>query len=228
MVKKKNNKLEYTVGEDMVYDMYLSKTRSAKLAWIVAIVAILLTFFSILAVMLLTPLKENTPYVFRVDNATGKIEHVSRLKDEPITSNEAISKYFVGDYVRTREGYMFETAEEDFKKVNYLSSPKLSEEWRKYFNPQQNRSSPVRVYADKFDVTATIRSISFLEDGTARVRFDKKVKSRIDGSTKNESAIATVVFIYNKTDVSDSYRLINPLGFQVRQYRVDADNLSEK
>lgn len=45
--------------------------QSNKKAWLIAIVSVLVAILSIIAVLLLTPLKTVEPYVIRVDNTTG-------------------------------------------------------------------------------------------------------------------------------------------------------------
>lgn len=93
-----------------------------RLAWGVAAAASTLAFVSIGAVTALTPLKTVEPFVIRVDNATGIVDVVSTLKDEPQSYDEAIAKYFLGQYVRAREGYSFVEAPANFRTVSLLST----------------------------------------------------------------------------------------------------------
>jgi type IV secretion system protein VirB8 len=103
-------------------DRYIAAQRSKKLAWTVATIASIGAIVSIGAVAALAPLKTVEPFVVRVDNSTGIVDVVSALANTPNTYDEAVTRYFAVKYVRAREGYARQTAEENFRNVSLLSS----------------------------------------------------------------------------------------------------------
>ncbi|KPH82650.1 VirB8/TrbF family protein, partial [Bosea vaviloviae] len=98
-------------------DLLLTAQRSKRLAWFVATAACVLATAAVGAVAALAPLKTVEPFVIRVDNATGIVETVSALGTSPRSYDEAVTKYFLGRYVRSREGYSQAEAASNFQTV---------------------------------------------------------------------------------------------------------------
>ncbi|MFO1503928.1 MAG: VirB8/TrbF family protein [Steroidobacteraceae bacterium] len=90
-------------------DRVAMQARSARLAWIIAISACVLTVVAILALMLLMPLKRVEPFVIRVDNSTGIVDVVPVFAGQA-EFPEAVTRYFLTHYVTTCERFNFATA----------------------------------------------------------------------------------------------------------------------
>ncbi|EDO7342202.1 hypothetical protein GKJ49_08940 [Campylobacter coli] len=56
--------------------------KSNKRAWLIAFISIFIAIISIIAVVLLTPLKTIEPYVIRVDNTTGMVDILTMLDEK--------------------------------------------------------------------------------------------------------------------------------------------------
>ncbi len=194
--------------------------RSNKQAWLVALGAGLLALISIVTVAVLGPQKTAVPYVIRVDNATGAVDVVSALKDSKTTYDEAMNKYNLQWYVRWREGYSMPLVEEYYKNVALTSS---QDEQRKYLATIEkgNPKSPLNVYKDEGKVEIKIKSTSFIKDDIALVRYTRN--ELLKGVTKTTHWAATIVFAYGGSPMAEEDRAINPLGFQVLEYRNDPD-----
>ncbi len=239
MIKKKEKKVKqkpikqkikkeanHSIGDDFVYDNFLSAKRSAKLAWVIAIIAIILAILSVVAIMGLTPLKTVKPFVFRVDSSTGMIEAVTQIKEQKITKENAMKKHWVARYVLARESYMFESSDDSYKFVSYLSSKAIKRKWQEYFNPKLNKKSPINLYAKVADIKTEIRSVVLLEDKVAQVLFRKIIQPRQPKSeTTTKEFVATVVFDFFPEKVeTESYLFVNPLGFRVEQYQTNVSH----
>ncbi|WP_267885704.1 VirB8/TrbF family protein, partial [Xylella fastidiosa] len=98
---------------DKVHDLL----KSRKTAWWVAGASAAIAFVAVLAVGALTPLKTTEPYVIRVDNNTGAVDVVKAMKEDKTNYDEAINKYFVQWYVRYRESYYKELADDYYSYV---------------------------------------------------------------------------------------------------------------
>ena len=195
--------------------------KSRKIAWRVATASSTVAFASVMAVAMLTPLKTVEPYVIRVDNSTGIVDVVESLRDGETNYDEAINKYFTQWYVRYREGYSKELAEDYYSYVGILSSGPEQLKYYDFFNPK-NKLSPLIVYGEYAKVKIRIKSTSLINPNVALVRY---VKDVMRGSDKQESShwAATITFKYSNAPMKEKDRAINPLGFQVTEYRNDPD-----
>ena len=174
------------------------------------------------AVALLTPLKSTEPFVIRVDQATGAVDVMRGLSAEggPVRYEEAVSKYFLGQYVRQREGYLDPAAEDAFRLVSILSAPGEQRRWADLFRGS-NPASPQNLYGPDGEAIVAIRAIGFINAGVANVRFRRTVRQA--QQTVESDWIATIAFTYTRAPMSEPDRLRNPLGFQVTSYRADPE-----
>lgn len=195
--------------------------KSRKVAWWVASGAGAIAFAAVLAVASLTPLKTTEPYVIRVDNSTGAVDVVQAMKDGKTNYDEAMNKYFVQWYVRYREGYSKELAEDYYSYVGILSNGVEQQKYYAAFNPK-NPQSPLNVYGAYAKVKIDIQSTSFINPNVALVRYTKKVERGLDQPQVTHWA-ATITFKYLGAPMKEKDRGINPLGFQVTEYRNDPD-----
>ncbi|WP_010103742.1 virB8 family protein [Verminephrobacter aporrectodeae] len=198
--------------------------KSKKLAWRVATAASVTAFVAVLAVAGLTPLKMVAPYVIRVDNSTGIVDVVEALTDGKTNYDEAINKYFTQWYVRYREGYSKDLAEDYYYNVGIMSSSLEQQKYYQVFNPK-NPMSPLNVYGHYAKVKTRIKSTSFINPNVALVRYTKEIERGLDNPQVTHWA-ATITFKYTKAPMAEKDRAINPLGFQVTEYRNDPDALT--
>lgn len=224
--KNENKDMSMIKEDQWLYDTYLSAKQKANVAYIFAGIFGLIAILLAIALIFITPLKTSEPFLIYGDSSTGQFERIQKIADEPITQSEVDDRYWVGKYVTLREKFFYETAKDDFDNVSYLSSEEIAKEWSNFFHPAYNEESPVTVYGKKYTVNIFIKSITRRDTNVYQVRFKKTVTSR-DGkaSTKDNHLIANVVFRYNNDeDLTESYLLLNPRGFQVIAYEVNQDN----
>ena len=201
-------------------DLLLSAHRSRRIAWVIAAGACALAIASVGAVAALAPLKTVEPFVIRVDNATGIVDTVSALNSTPARYDEAVTKYFLGRYVRAREGYSYPEAETNFRTISLLSGQGEQARFAAWYRGS-NPESP-QVVQGRFGVaTVRIKAISLLADNVASVRFMKE--TRKGEETHVTHWVSTLTFSYANAPMSSADRLINPLGFLVSEYRADPE-----
>src|SRR5699024_24035 len=197
--------------------------KTAKTAWIIASISIIVAVLYIVAIVVLTPLKKSEPFVVRVDNATGIVDVVEGLQATPNTYDKAVTRYFVARYIRAREGYSRELAPLFYERVGLMSSTDVGREYAKAFAPD-NPNSPLRVLGSKGKANVKIISISFISDDQVSVRFVKETKHS-NRPARKENLIATMKFHYSNAPMKNSQRLENPLGFQVDDYRLARESI---
>ncbi|MFC5342884.1 virB8 family protein (plasmid) [Brevundimonas staleyi] len=202
-------------------DRLADALRSRRRAWTVAGCAGLLALAAIVALVALTPLKTVEPFVVRVDQATGAVDVMSGLTGtREVTYDEAVSKYFLAQYVRSREGYLDAAREENFHQVSILSTVDEQRRWADLFRGT-NADSPQNLYGPDGEAVIAIRAISFINPQVANIRFHRTVRKA--QQVTESDWIATVAFSYAQAPMLESDRLRNPLGFQVRSYRADPE-----
>ena len=202
-------------------DRLKTAERSKRVAWTVAVLASGVAIATSAAVAALAPLKSVEPYVVRVNQTTGSVDVMTGLTGERgVTYNEAVSKSFLAQYVRAREGYLPPAAQENFQFVTILSTPDEQQRWADLYRATNPQSPQILVGPDG-SATVTIRNITFINDKVANVRFSKTV--RLGQEVKVTDWIATLTFAYTKAPMLESDRIRNPLGFQVDSYRADPE-----
>lgn len=208
------------------HDRFIAANRSKRLAWAVAATAGGLAIAGVAAVAMLIPLKTVAPYVITVDKATGASEITSPLSDtfgsgdRQITYNEAVTKYFLADYVRNREGWIPQARQEFFEGVLAMSSRDEQARWTAFY-AKDNPKSPQSTFTDLDTVFVAIKSVTFVSSKVAQVRFTKTLQR--GGSVTDTPAIATVTFDTTDTPTTEQQRFKNPLGLEVQTYRADLE-----
>ena len=195
--------------------------KSRKTAWTVASGAALVSLVAVFAVAALSPLKTVEPYVIRVDNATGIVDVAKPMGDGKSNYDEAMNKYFTQWYVRYREGYSKELAADYYGNVGLMSGGTEQQKYYEFFTPA-NPQSPLNIYGDAAKLKVQIKSVSFLKSNIALVRYTKELERGTDKALVSHWA-ATLVFKYSGAPMTEKDRSVNPLGFQVIEYRTDPD-----
>jgi type IV secretion system protein VirB8 len=221
-VKVEDKEKYFETSRTWEYDRMRAAIQSKRLAWGIATGACALALVSVGAVAMLAPLKTVEPYVIRVDKTSGETEVVTALKGpQPRTYEDAVNRYFISQYVRLREGWLNDAARENAYTVMLMSDPLES---GRYLNSVQssNKNAPSNIYSDKGYVSIAIRSISFLSPTVAQVRYTKIINfGQNTPVAQNWNAIMT--FKYTTAPEHEKDRNINPLGFQVVNYRSDPE-----
>ncbi len=221
-VKTQDKEKYFETSRTWEYDRMRAAIQSKRLAWAVAAGACTLAVASVAAVAMLSPLKTVEPYVIRVDRSSGETQVVTALKGpQPRTYEDAVNRYFISQYVRLREGWLNDAARENAYTVMLTSDQAES---ARYLNSVQanNRNAPSNIYGDKGFVSISIRTISFLSPTVAQVRFTKIITfGQNTPIAQNWNAIMT--FRYTTAPEHEKDRNINPLGFQIVNYRSDPE-----
>jgi type IV secretion system protein VirB8 len=204
-------------------DRMVSAERSKRLAWFVAIVASVLACVSVAAVVALTPLKTVEPFVIRVDNSTGIVDVVSAMASSAGSYDEEVTKYFAARYVRAREGYVRSEAEENFRTASLMSNAAEQQRFAAAYRGS-NPESPQNVYGRSATSRIGIKSISLINSNVVSVRYTRTITRGEDVRTTHW--VATITYSYTNAPISSSDRLVNPLGFLVREYRADPEALN--
>src|SRR3546814_16430377 len=105
--------------------------------------------------------------------------------------DEAVTKYFLAQYVRTRESWIPAAAEENFRFVTILSQPAEQQRWARFFS-NNNAASPQNAWGKNAVLQARVRNTAFINDRVANVRFKRIVQTAAD--TQSSAWIDTFTF----------------------------------
>jgi len=209
------------VALDWFQDRYQSILVSRNRWLVTACLSLGLAICQALAILCLAPLKTTVPYLVR-EETSGAVTTLTALSGQPgATYSEAVRKYFLGKYVVARETYDATDVLQGYRTVELLSDTAE----RGLFHQQiasNNPASPVVLYGSQAKRYVRIKSISFLSDKAAQVRFTA-LERRGSSPDKVSDWIATLAFDLGGVSSSEEDRLINPLGFVVSSYRIDQE-----
>ena len=211
-------------GERWEHEIVRKAKRSRALAWFVTTIFGAITVLSLLALVMLVPLKSFEPYIVTVDRNTGFIEVKTGLtRPANLTEQQAITQANIVRYIRAREGYDPYAIEENFGIAALLSTAEAARELQELYSTA-NPQNPARKYGHLRKLLVTIKSVTFPNASTSIVRFAVAEKS--DADTIVRDYISVVRFRYTDTPARNEWRFENPLGFQVYDYRRDQETVT--
>jgi type IV secretion system protein VirB8 len=201
--------------------------RSERRAWWVAGAGWIGVVLLALALMALTPLKRVEPFVIRV-HRSGIVDVV------PVYTGtdklpEAVTRYFLEQYVMICERFDFATAESDYEECGAFNTPRRNQAWYAAWE-KTNPDSPLNRYKDGTTVSAHVISISFFTEASgvrdlAQVRYAKVVHPAGGSAAHSSYWIATIQYGYTKPSSDPRTREWNPLGFKVIDFHADPEVL---
>ena len=198
--------------------------KSERKAWNIAKLLSCVVFFLCITLCLLMPLKSVEPFVIQTYKSTGlsTILHIANTQDIPV--NEMTNKYWLSQYVLAREGYDWQTIDQEYFKVRELSLPKVFEPYASQFGAS-NKNGLDSTLKDNYRIIVRLNSVVINNDYIATVRFAKVTYDKnANVETDSKTWTATIAFEYFPDfDVSEERRLVNPFGFKVTSYRVDEE-----
>ena len=163
--------------------------------------------------------REVQPYVLIKDDKTGSVTELVKVEPQQWSHGEATDAANLGQYVRAREEYSDAQALFNYEQVELMSTPKVADDYRLWFDPSSNKLSPLALYPNGYvniDITAVVR----VGKGAAQVHFTRSVKG-VNNPPRPSSWIAMIEYEYLTKNMTLAARLRNPLGFTVRAYSID-------
>lgn len=201
---------------------------SRRNAWVVAGCAAGTSVSLAIAIVAMMPLKRVDTYLVRVDNATGVVEPATLVTNAKTTYEEALVKRDLWRYVLCRESYLRAMLMRQYNECAMLSGPDQAQhELIAYFD-YQNPKGPYARYGEQGIVEIEAKSIAFVSQNVAQVRFRRIEKLASAERPLTSAWIATIEYQYAGPSPQESIRLFNPLGFQVVRYRLDPETVQEE
>lgn len=214
----------YAEGASWSADRTTLLQSSRKVAWIVAIVAVVIALFEAVALMLLMPLKTVVPYTLLVDRQTGYVQALDPLQPKHIAPDAALTQSFLVQYVIGRESFDIATLQNDYRKIYLWSADSARSDYVVSAQISNPDSALARLPRTAI-IETRVRSVSPLGGNTALVRFETVRRDRAGGTGDIQSWVAIIGYRFSTAPMSAEDRFLNPLGFQVVRYRRTAETL---
>lgn len=201
--------------------------KSEARAWKVAKVSWLISLVLGAVIVSILPLREVVPFLIR-DNGTGIPDIITRLDVETLTTDDAMDKHFISQYIKTREGYYFNTLQQEYEITQMMSSDDVAKDYRGIYEGKNARDQKlgsnnivkpeiISIVLSKTEVGTDGQASNI---ATARVRLIQRNLSTNEESLKNIVVSLTYKYLPVK-NMLEGFRMDNPLGFIVTHYRVD-------
>jgi len=214
----------YRAATDWTYDIYHSHTLWLRRVLLLTISLLILLLISMVSNLFLFPLKEKVPYLYAFDHATGEITTIGVLEPTKLSSNWALSRYLLMQYVNHRESYDFDNIDLPYQMVWAQSADDVRKRYEDAVN-SSNVNSPYKMYGkDKF-ITVHVISINRLNDNTADIKFEKRLCDRSSDVLHIIHQEAIVKWTFNTAITTQEMLDRDPLGFKVTYYQVSQVNI---
>jgi type IV secretion system protein VirB8 len=179
------------------------------------------------ALVLLIPTQHTDLVAVEVDHTTGYLYVLRPLEDNSaLKDNEAVTASNIVQFIKARETYDPHAIEFNNNKAMLFSTGNAANEIGTLWQGN-NPNNPQKLFGQAITISVAIESLNFLNVDTALVRFTTTVVSQSGppgGLTYYWSA--NVRWKYTSASMRMDYRLENPLGFQVTDYRRDQERVA--
>lgn len=205
-------------------DQMTSLRKSRRVAWYVASGAAAIALAEAIALAFLMPLKTVEPYTLLVDKTTGFVQALAPLDPGQITPDRALVQSMLVQYVIARESFDVSTLQADYRKVGLWSADQARLDYANLMRPA-NIDSPLVLYPRTSTVQTRVKSVSPMPDESVLVRFETVRRDAGGGFQPAQAWVAIIKYRFSGEPMSAEDRFLNPLGFQVTQYRRDPEAL---
>ena len=215
-------------------DKYQHVLVQRNLLAVLCLASLVVALVAVFTVARLAPMKSVEPYLLQVEEKTGITQKVEPIARTELANSDAVNRYFVAHYLRTREGYNPTTINYNYDVVRVMSSPDVLYQYRRTIDASNADSMAARLGTGG-KRTARINSMQYISNtriGATKARTTPERIMQVRFSTTDEMPnaadltqqwIATVTFVYADVDLNEAERLLNPVGFRIVNYQVEKE-----
>jgi len=208
-------------------DQNASLRASRRMAWIVAGILAIVAVCQALALIFLTPLKTVEPYTLMVDKQTGFVQSLQPIEPARINGDAALTQSFLVQYVIARESFDINALQANYRKVALWSADSARSRYIAAMQPGFPES-PLNRYPRSTLIETQVKSVTPMGQGAAMVRYDTRRTDQGGQPQLLGSWVAVLRYRFSGEPMQVEDRYINPLGFQVTQYRRDAEAIPKE
>jgi len=165
------------------------------------------------------PLTRLVP-VYLLVRPDGTIDTSVALSTLPPTTDQAVIRAALWQYVQMREGYSYETAQYRYDIVSGMSDIATRASYQSFFN-YPNPASPQVIIGKNGTVAVEPISVSLIGPHVAQIRFQQMIAL---GTNEAITTTWTSTVQFQQVDtLAASQRLTNPGGIVVTNYQAEED-----
>jgi len=151
------------------------------------------------------------------------------VKNISYIHNPKVQEYFLRQYIHARESYNIATMHSNYYTiVKLLSQESIFKTFMTYINPEKNPESPLNLGKRKtkeINITSILYPSSNDQGIRAVVRYTTTVKEN-KKTIEQENLKTSLTFLFEKLEMNDNQRAVNPLGFRVTSYTTTPDDFA--
>lgn len=230
MVFKKKDQIASDGGRNWYKDKYEYVRQQRDLLAAMTLLCLLFSAGAVFTVMWLTPYKSVEPFVIQIDEKSGIVQRVDPVTRTEFTSNEAVDRFFVAQYIRARETYIRSVFSYNYEIVRVMSDKFTFGQYNQYIS-ERNPESPAAILKTDGIRTVKFKNISFIKRNESVMNTEKVAQARIlltDMSRRFPApieyhSIVTLTFQYSNLNLNEEERFLNPIGFLVTNYSIERE-----
>lgn len=212
----------YREGSSWGQDRLVQLERSRSIAWMAAAAATVVAVLAVIALVGMMPLKTVVPYTVLVDRQTGHVTTLDPSSTEKVGPRGALAKSMLVQYVSARETLDRSSVRTDYRKVVLWSGGAARASYLTLMKPG-NPANPLATMPRTSLVQVRVKSASMLDDGSALVRYDLVRRDESGAEAAPAPFVSIIRYRFRDRPLTEADRFINPLGFEVQQYRRDPE-----
>lgn len=206
--------------------MILNAQNSAKIAWRVASVAVLVAAGFGVALATLGPMRKTIPFLVKVESATGNLEVLQTFDNRLIGRQELMDKYWARRYVLAREQYNWWNVGADFDMISRLTDPKILPDYTAQFEGPKALDKQFGDFTERKIKILSIVPSPMVADQMV-VRFQRQTVSKGQIVESPTQFVVYLNYRYTpKTTGAEVDLIANPMGYNVFSYSRDVEQTS--
>lgn len=214
-------------GSNWYTDRYESIRVERNRYFILMVICLVALILSVIANLLLSPLKTAVPYLIEVNKESGFTTVLKPADVNAIKQNEAITVYFLYKYMNARMSYDYALREINASVVRALSSAQTYGQYVSEMDTS-NPDSPIRKYQNNLNIKLEILGYSFPYPDIAQIHFYTEPHRTNEPSSGAKADRkywqATIKFAYSNSPLPATDRInFNPLGFFVTSFQLNEE-----
>lgn len=151
----------------------------------------------------------------------GTVDDSVALSRLPPTQSKAVTNAALWEYIRMREGYSQDTAQYGYDVVSAFSSPRVRDQYQRFFN-YPNVESPQVIVGKRGTITVTHISSSDIAEGIQQIRFSRVL--RMDSRDPVSTTWTATIRYTTVSTMPAARRLVDPGGVLVTSYQASEDS----
>lgn len=213
-------------------DKYQHVLTQRNILVLVALVSLVTAAASVLVILRMAPLKSVEPYLLEIDQKTGITQRVIPATRDDYAASPAVDRYFTSVYLRAREGYNINILRNNLNTIRLMSTPNLYYGFRRMIDPA-NETGFVKQLGAQGQRDVRVRSLAYVAnpaDSGASPSQTKIIQARIttletmpNRPDRESRWVVTITFEYADLSLNQDDQLVNPLGYTVTSYQIQAE-----